>query len=64
MLGKFAREAAAVLLQFAKSTSDPQLAAALVDKAAEIKDRADHLIGDEPPAAVAEPAERSKANPT
>jgi hypothetical protein len=64
MLGKFAREAAAVLLRFAKSTSDPKIAARLIDKAASIADRADPLIGDEPAATVAEPAERSKANPT
>jgi hypothetical protein len=64
MLGKFAQEAVAALLRFSKSTSDPKLAARLVDKAAEMKDRADPLIGDEqPPAVVAEPAERSKANP-
>jgi hypothetical protein len=43
VLGKFAREAAAVLLRFSKSTSDPKLAAALVEKAAEIKDRDDQL---------------------
>jgi hypothetical protein len=42
MLGKFAQEAVAALLRFSKSTSDPAVAAALIDKAAEIKDRADH----------------------
>jgi hypothetical protein len=42
-MGTFAREAAATLLRFSKSTSDPNLAAALVDKAADIKDRADDL---------------------
>jgi hypothetical protein len=35
----FARQAAAVLLKFAKTTSDPRVAAALVKKAADIKDR-------------------------
>jgi hypothetical protein len=35
----FARQAAAVLLKFAKTTSDPHVAAALVDKAADMKDR-------------------------
>jgi len=43
MRGKFAREAAAALLRFSRSTSDPKLAAALVDKAAAIKDRVDAL---------------------
>jgi hypothetical protein len=43
MLGKFAREAAATLLRFSKSTSDPKLAAALVDKAADITASADDL---------------------
>jgi hypothetical protein len=43
VLGKFAREAAAVLLRFSKSTSDPNLAAALIEKAADIKDRDDSL---------------------
>lgn len=39
MLGKFAREATATLLRFSRSTSDPRLAARLVDKAADIQDR-------------------------
>lgn len=39
MLGKFAREATATLLRFSKSTSDPRLAARLVEKAADIQDR-------------------------
>jgi hypothetical protein len=43
MLGTSGREAAATLLRFSKSTSDPKLAAALVDKAAEITARADDL---------------------
>jgi hypothetical protein len=41
MLGKFAQEAVAALLRFSKSTSDPKIAAALIDKAAEIMDRED-----------------------
>jgi len=43
VLGKFAREAAVALLRFSKTTSDPNLAAALIDKAADIKDRDDSL---------------------
>jgi hypothetical protein len=39
----FARQAAATLLKFAKATSDPQVAAALVEKAADLKDRLDGL---------------------
>ena len=39
----FARQAAAALLKFAKATSDPQVAAALVEKAADLKDRLDGL---------------------
>jgi hypothetical protein len=39
----FARQAAAVLLKFAKATSDPHVAAALVDKAAHLKDRVEEL---------------------
>jgi len=39
----FARQAAAGLLKFAKATSDPQVAAALVEKAADLKDRLDGL---------------------
>lgn len=42
VLGKFAREAAATLLKYAKSTSDPEIAAKLVEKAADINER----IGD------------------
>jgi hypothetical protein len=49
MLGKFAQEAVAALFRFSKSTSDPQVAAALIDKAAEIKDRADHPSPDKSP---------------
>jgi hypothetical protein len=39
----FARQAAAVLLKFAKTTSDPRVAAALVQKAADIKDRVEEI---------------------
>jgi len=39
----FARQAAAVLLKMAKTTSDPQFAAALVERAADIKDRVQEL---------------------
>jgi hypothetical protein len=39
VVGKFTREAAATLLRFAKSTSDPKLAAALVEKAADMNER-------------------------
>jgi len=37
--GKSLIEAAAALVRFAKATSDPQLAAALISKAADINDR-------------------------
>jgi hypothetical protein len=40
---QFARQPAAVLLKFAKATSDPHVAAALVDKAADLKDRIEEL---------------------
>jgi hypothetical protein len=39
----FARKAAAALIKFAKTTSDPRVAAALVEKAADMKDRLDGL---------------------
>jgi hypothetical protein len=39
LAGKFVREAAAALLRMAKTTSDQNLAAALVEKAADLKDR-------------------------
>jgi hypothetical protein len=45
VLGEFAREAVAALLRLARSTSNPDMAAALVEKAADISER----IGDEPP---------------
>jgi hypothetical protein len=41
--GKYTREAAATLLRFAKSTSDPNLAAALVEKAADLNERVEDL---------------------
>jgi hypothetical protein len=39
MAGNFLVEAAVTLLKFAKSTSDPNLTAALIDKAAELNER-------------------------
>jgi hypothetical protein len=39
----YARQAAATLLKFAKMTSDKQVAAALVQKAADMKDRVEGL---------------------
>jgi len=39
MLSQFGRRAVATLLKFAKTTSDPGVAAALVDKAADMTDR-------------------------
>jgi hypothetical protein len=39
----FARKAAASLLKLAKVTSNPQLAAGLVEKAADLKDRMGEL---------------------
>jgi len=38
-----AREAAAALLKMAKVTSDPALAARLIERAADIKEQADEL---------------------
>ncbi len=43
MRGKYTREAAATLLRFAKSTSNPNLAAALVEKAADLNERVEDL---------------------
>ncbi|WP_245475048.1 hypothetical protein [Bradyrhizobium sp. Leo121] len=43
MRGKYTREAAATLLRFAKSTSDRNLAAALVEKAADLNERVEDL---------------------
>ncbi|RTE91580.1 MULTISPECIES: hypothetical protein [Bradyrhizobium] len=52
----FAREAAATLLRMAKTTKDPKVAAGLVQRAADIKDRTGELppvdveaIADQPP---------------
>jgi hypothetical protein len=39
MVGNFLVEAAVALLKFARSTSDPNLTAALLDKAAELNER-------------------------
>jgi hypothetical protein len=39
----FARKATAALLKLAKTTSDPRLAAGLVERAADLKDRLDEL---------------------
>ena len=54
----FAREAAASLLKLAKATKDPTAAAGLIQRAADLKDRADdlseldaHVIEDGPQAA-------------
>jgi hypothetical protein len=41
--GTFAREAAATLLRFAKTTSDPKVSAALINKAADLNERAEDL---------------------
>ncbi|MGY3610800.1 MULTISPECIES: hypothetical protein [unclassified Bradyrhizobium] len=43
MRGKYTRKAAATLLRFAKSTSAPNLAAALVEKAADLNERVEDL---------------------
>jgi hypothetical protein len=43
VVGKFAREAAAALLRWSHTTSDPSVSAAMVEKAADIKDRFDEL---------------------
>jgi hypothetical protein len=53
MSGKLAQEAAAALLRFSKSTSDPRVAAALIAKAADIVERAERspLISDRSPRA-------------
>ena len=52
----FAREAAATLLRMAKTTKDPAVAAGLVQRAADLKDRTGELppvgvdaLDDEPP---------------
>ena len=43
VVGKFAREAAAALLRWSHTASDPKVVAAMVEKAADIKDRFDEL---------------------
>jgi hypothetical protein len=40
----FLKEQATILFKFAKIVSDPKLSAALIEKAAEIKDRADVAV--------------------
>ena len=44
----FLKEQATILFRFAKTVSDPTLSAALIEKAAEIKDRADVAVDLEP----------------
>jgi hypothetical protein len=46
----FARQAA-TLLKFARSTNDPKLASALLEKAADLKSRSDQEISDATPLA-------------
>jgi hypothetical protein len=41
---KYLTRQAATLIKFARSTSDPQLVAALVDKAANLKSQADESV--------------------
>lgn len=49
MIGRvFLKEQAAILFNFAKTVSDPKISAALVEKAAEIKARADVSVNPEP----------------
>ena len=40
----FLKEQAIILFKFAKTVSDPKVSAALIEKAAEIKDRADVAV--------------------
>jgi hypothetical protein len=40
----FLKEQAKILFKFAKTVSDPKVSAALIEKAAEIKDRADVAV--------------------
>ncbi len=54
----FAREAAAALLKMAKTTSNPEVAAGLVQRAADLKDRAGELPETEP-GAIAGPPTKS-----
>jgi hypothetical protein len=46
---------AAILLKIAKTSKDPNVSAALIDKAADIKDRDDHLPDRTPYAPDVEP---------
>ena len=59
MIGRnyFARQAE-TLLKFAKSTSDPQVAAALIDKAVSLQSRIDES-GEPDPSPLAPDVERS-----
>ena len=54
----FAREAAATLLRMAKTTKDPTVAAGLVQRAADLKDRTEEL----PPIDVKAMAEETQAD--
>jgi hypothetical protein len=56
----FARQAA-TLLKFARSTSDPQVVAALVDKAAELKSHVDETVPPPDPSPHAPDVERPLA---
>jgi hypothetical protein len=40
----FLKEQAIILLKFAKTVSDPKISAALIEKAAELKDRVDDTV--------------------
>jgi hypothetical protein len=44
MLTKLTRDITATLLKLAETTSDPNVAAALINKAADIKDRLDDKV--------------------
>ena len=55
-----AREAAAVLLKMAKATSDPSVAAGLIDAAAKLKDEAGELS---PPVSVEAPDVQPEREP-
>jgi hypothetical protein len=44
----FLKEQAIILLKFAKTVSDPKVSAALIEKAAELKDRVDDTVELEP----------------
>jgi hypothetical protein len=55
-----ARQAAAALLQMAKTTSDPAISAGLIEAAAKFKDRAGELP---PPVSVKAPDVQPEAGP-